>query len=80
MSVAYSADGSVFRPERPQPWSEGRFGGTSFEWFLRPFALHPDGDRVALQSGAPTGTAKQDKIVLLFNFFDELRRLAPGTR
>ena len=81
MTVAYSADRSVFRAERPQLWSEGRFdSAASFASFLRPFALHPDGDRVALASDAPTGTAKQDKIVLLFNFFDELRRLASGSR
>jgi hypothetical protein len=44
--------------------------------------LHPDGERVAVAAagqttGAPT---KQDKVVLVFNFFDELRRLAPTSK
>jgi eukaryotic-like serine/threonine-protein kinase len=82
MTVAYSADGTVFRPGRPQRWSEGRLAGqaSSYDFFLRPFALHPDGDRVASKSGAPTGSSQQDKIVLMFNFFDELRHLTSGTR
>jgi hypothetical protein len=81
MTVAYSADGSVFRAERPQLWSPGRFvPAASYGFFLRPFALHPDGDRVALASDVPTDAAKQDKIVFLFNFFDELRHLASGSR
>jgi serine/threonine protein kinase/Tol biopolymer transport system component len=78
MTVTYSIDASVFQFERPQLWSEGRFEiGSSFV-FLRAFDLHPDGDRVAVASR--TDTVNQDKIVLLLNFFDELRRLTSGSR
>ena len=47
----------------------------------RNFDLHPDGDRFALMKvpEAQTG-AKNDKVVFIFNFFDELKRMAPNTR
>ena len=52
-------------------------------YLLRPssgrgFDLHPDGERIAgaFASLAPTD-AKQDHVTLIFNFFDELRRIAP---
>jgi len=40
--------------------------------------LHPDGDRFAV-AAVPEAqtTAKLDKVVLVFNFFDDLRRIAP---
>jgi len=46
---------------RPLPWNS--------------FDLHPDGERVAM---APvTETTGPTHVTLIFNFFDELRRLAP---
>jgi hypothetical protein len=40
--------------------------------------LHPDGDRFAVATVPQAQTkAKQDKVVLILNFFDELRRIAP---
>jgi hypothetical protein len=39
--------------------------------------VHPDGDRVATAPAAAPGTVKADTLVLVFNFFDELRRMAP---
>ena len=46
----------------------------------RGFDLHPDGERFALAAvpDAPS-SATQDKVVFIFNFFDELRRIAPVT-
>jgi hypothetical protein len=43
------------------------------------FDLHPDGERVAT-AVAPDGdaAAKQDTVTFVFNFIDELKRLAPG--
>ena len=45
------------------------------------FDLHPDGERFALaRHGTDADRSKQDKVVFIFNFFDELRRLArPNT-
>ena len=47
---------------------------------IRMFDLHPDGERFALApvEQAPGG-AKQDTLTFIFNFFDELRRIAPAT-
>jgi len=47
----------------------------------RSFSLHPDGDRFALAASPETDvSAKQNKVVFIFNFFDELRRIAPSTK
>jgi serine/threonine-protein kinase len=74
MVSAYSVEGDSLRAEKPRLWSEGRYV-TDRPW--RPFDLHPDGERFAIGPDvqAPSG-AKQDKVVFVFNFFDELRRIA----
>ena len=78
MVAGFSADGHTFRAERARLWSEVRYQtrGTS-----RMFDLHPDGERFALapSAQAPVG-APLDKVVFIFNFFEELRRVAPVTR
>jgi hypothetical protein len=69
------AEGGAFHAGKPQPWSKERVqtAGT-----VRRFDLHPDAERF-LMARAPQqqGTSKQDKVVLVFNFFEELKRLAP---
>ena len=40
----------------------------------------PDGERFALAVAAPTQGAKRDHVTFIFNFFDELRRIAPTTK
>ncbi len=37
--------------------------------------LHPDGERVALRLARDASEAAPDSVVVVFNFFDELRRL-----
>jgi serine/threonine-protein kinase len=76
MVVRYKDDHGSFSASAPVPWSKGRI-----EWrgTNRMFDLHPDGTRVALAT--PPGAARvppPDRIVLLFNFFDQLRRLVPA--
>jgi hypothetical protein len=47
----------------------------------RSFNLHPDGNRFVIAAPQETEvTVKQDKLVFVFNFFDELKRLAPATK
>ncbi len=63
--------------EKPRVWSE-----TPVQ--LRPgtgasFDLHPDGERVAMAPGT-AATPSPTHVTLIFNFFDELRRLAPAGR
>jgi serine/threonine-protein kinase len=78
MVAPYNVEGDSFRAEKPRLWSEGRFVARQRQGPNRSFDLHPDGERVALAAVQETqDTAKSDKVVFIFNFFDELRRLAP---
>ena len=76
MVVPYAVEGDAFRAEKPRLWSEGRFVTRGL---TRMFDLHPDGERFAIAAQGPGG-AKQDHVTFIFNFFDELRRIAPATR
>ncbi|HEX6217255.1 MAG TPA: LpqB family beta-propeller domain-containing protein, partial [Vicinamibacterales bacterium] len=73
MVVRYAERDGSFMASAPAVWSTGRF-----EWRgpNRMFDLHPDGARVALAIPASaTREPTPDRIVLIFNFFDQLRRL-----
>ena len=78
MVVKYTTGGGMVQPdEKPHRWSE-----TPVQ--LRPFLgatfdLDRDGERVAMATGTET-TAGPTHVTLIFNFFDELRRLAPLRR
>ncbi|HMF97245.1 MAG TPA: hypothetical protein VKE96_23260 [Vicinamibacterales bacterium] len=73
MAVSYSTDGDSFKADKPHQWSERRLTQRPRYW---PFDIHPDGERLALAvvSERPAG-GSQDRIALVFNFFDELRRV-----
>jgi hypothetical protein len=74
MVVAYRVEGDSFRPARPRPWSDRRYGQRPGQ----PFDLHLDGNHFVV--GPDTeAAAKQDHVTFVFNFFDELRRIAPAT-
>jgi len=78
MVAAYAVEGDSFRVEKPRVWSPGlvplRFGNGTYD-------LHPDGERLAvLKAAEEQAEVKQDKVVFIQNFFDELRRLAPPKR
>ena len=70
MVVSYTVEGNTFRANPPEKWSGQPINGRAGP---RPFDLHPDGDRFVV-SGDLAGTPKVDKIVLVSNFFDEVRR------
>ena len=76
MVATYSVDSDSFRADKPRVWSELSVplrprGGRASD-------LHPDGERWAMAPVTQNETAaKQDKVVFVFNFFDELRRIAP---
>ena len=76
MVATYAMDGDSFQAAKPRVWSETPFASRPRQY---PVDLHPDGDRFAL-APAPDAQAepKQDKVVFIFNFFDELKRLSPG--
>ena len=74
MIAPYAVEGDSFRAGKPRLWSEGRYltrGGN------RMFDLHPDGTRFALAPVEQTPGVTQGHVTFLFNFFDELRRIAP---
>jgi Tol biopolymer transport system component len=68
MAVSYSVTGGKFVPDKPRVWL-AKVGGTAF-------GLTPDGKRlVVLAQPDPADTPKPaHEVVLLLNFFDELRR------
>jgi serine/threonine protein kinase len=76
MVARYAMEGDSLSAEKPRLWSERRFmapaGGRMFD-------LHPDGERFAIAAQGPGG-ATQDHVTFIFNFFDELRRIASATR
>ena len=77
MVAPYTVEGDRFRAEKPRVWSPGLVPG-SFGWT---YDLHPDGERVAvLKASGDEAVARRDKVVLIQNFFDELRRIAPAGR
>jgi len=74
MVAPYVVEGDLFRAEKPRLWSNGRH---LVRGLSRMFDLHPDGTRVALPPVEQAPGVKQDKLTFLFNFFDELHRIAP---
>jgi Tol biopolymer transport system component len=80
MVAPFAVAGDSFRAEKARLWSDGRYLERAGN---RGFDLHPDGERFAVAfapaAQTPSGT-KQDKVVFMFNFFDELRRIAPATK
>ena len=78
MVAAYTVEGDSFRAEKPRVWSPGL---VPFRATGRTYDLHPNGERVAvLKASGDEAEARRDKVVLIVNFFDELRRLAPVGR
>ena len=75
MVVSYTVAGDSFNATKPQLWSAQPILSRAR---YRSLNLHPDGERfvVAASTGAHTEN-KRDKVVFIFNFFDELRRIAP---
>ena len=76
MVAAYTASGDSFRAEKPRLWAEGYVGPQTGQ---RSFDLHPDGERVAVAPELGSFDRPQDRLVFIFNFFDELRRMATPT-
>jgi hypothetical protein len=76
MAASYSASGDSFRADKPHLLSDVSF---SPRVSGRSLDIHPDGSRFALARGMPAeiGTGR-DHVILIFDFFDELRRIAPG--
>lgn len=77
MAVRYTTDGDSFLASRAEPWTPTPVIPRSM---LHSFALHPDGERVVGLVFDITQVPVQRTVHLIFNLFDELRRLAPAGR
>jgi hypothetical protein len=71
MAARYTVQGDTFVAEKPRVWI-AKLGGTLFD-------VAPDGRRVAVLAPVASADAprQEHQVVLLLNFFDELRRRAP---
>ena len=80
MVVTYTASGDSFRADKPQLWSPGQFADLGTTGYA--FDLHPDGKRFAvLKVPGTEEAAAVNKVIIVQNWFDELkRRLPTGTK
>jgi Tol biopolymer transport system component len=76
MVAPYEVAGDSFSVVKPRPWTETSIRGVGLP---SPYDIHPDGKRLAVVGSRDEGTAVRDTVVLVFNFVDYLRKLAPGT-
>jgi serine/threonine-protein kinase len=77
MVATYSVTGDTFIAEKPHLWSEKQLENTGA---TSNFDLAPDGKRFAvlLPAEGPEPPAVQNHVILVMNFFDELRRSVPS--
>jgi serine/threonine-protein kinase len=78
MVADWSIEGDSFHVAKPHLWSPGQFrprlGGQSYD-------LHPDGNRVVLAMPEQNATGTDaNRVSVILNFVDELRRVAPAKR
>jgi hypothetical protein len=76
MVVSYAVDGKTLRANPPQQWSEQPINGRPGP---RPFDVHPDGDRFVVSGDSPS-TPNVNHVILVRNFFEEVRRGCPTPR
>ncbi len=78
MVARYAVEGHAFRAEQPQILANVRYYAAGP---ARMFDLHPDGERFAV-APVPEAeeSAKRGTAVVILNFFEELRRVAPATK
>ena len=74
MAASYSVSGDSFQADKPRLWTPTQYMGRPR---LQSYDLHPDGNRLAVAPLPATAEGRQDKLIFVFNFHDELRRLAP---
>jgi dipeptidyl aminopeptidase/acylaminoacyl peptidase len=73
--VPYTVTGDEFRPGSVATWSPHPYQLQGLR--STPFAIHPDGERLAILAHREAASGTLDHVVLDLGFFDELRRLLP---
>ena len=76
MVAPYAVEGDAFRAEKPRVWSDVRHPHAAAAPDVRP-ASRRRADRARARRQTEEG-GKQDRVVFIFNFFDELRRISPS--
>jgi Tol biopolymer transport system component len=80
-AVSYTVRDGVFASAKPRLWSQTLFSAEPAIAAYGPaFDIHPDGERFAVTPPLQPivdGATRGAQVVLLFNFFEELRRVAP---
>ena len=77
MVMPYRTEGSAFHAGKPVQLNATRIAARP-RTPSRDLDLHPDGKRFAVAGTEDQSTQRIDKVVFVFNFFDELRRIAPA--
>ena len=77
MVAPYAVAADSFRADTPHVWSPTSLSNLGANV---PYDLHPDGKRLALAAARDQASVVQDKVVFIFNFFDYLRKIAPGAK
>jgi serine/threonine-protein kinase len=77
MLMPYRIEGNTFMAGKPVPLNETRISGRPRPP-SRDLDLHPDGSRFVVAGTDTESGQRLDKVVFVFNFFDELRRIAPS--
>jgi hypothetical protein len=75
MVASYFVSGEEFSLDRPRVWSATPLLPRQRD---RSFDVHPDGVRAAVALPASVEAPEgEDHVTLIFNFFEELKRLVP---
>ena len=77
MVAPYAVVGDSFNADKPQVWSPTSLTNLGANL---PDDVHPDGKRLVVAAAADQASVVQDKVVFVFNFFDYLRKIAPGPK
>jgi hypothetical protein len=76
MVATYTIEDNSFKADKPALWSERPILPRPRQ---RVLDLRPDGERFAVSAAVGAqAEEKRDNVVFIFNFFDELRRIAPA--
>jgi serine/threonine-protein kinase len=73
----YTVVGDSFRADKPQVWTTTKLVGLGNAY---PYALHPDGERLALNAQSDQAGATHDKVVFVSNFVEYLKTAFPQTK
>ena len=76
MAASYTVAGDAFQADKPHEWAPTSVRPLTIANYLT-VDVHPDGKRMAVMKRPDGAEQKRDKLVFVFNFFDELRRVAP---